>query len=266
MFKKLREKFLFERENMNPIRFRFNYLYSLSIFGVMILSLLACLLLLAYGGGKNLVSIVATLVVFVLCWVLYVVLSFLVRKREIEEESESLKYFFSAELIRNPECEYILPRAEENSFVELNFTKDGIKIDKLKYSYEGFECSLFTSNFLRHVNLVIVFTRTEQGDKEDGEEQGVTQFTLPLNLNLLSIMNKFNISLKNPDVLRFIKDNPEIASKQILKYGKIQDDYDKIEEKIKEKEGLEEGKKEEPKEDSKEEIKKDSEKTTENKE
>jgi hypothetical protein len=69
-------------------------------------------------------------------------------------------------------------------FPDLKFSKEGIQIDNLKYSYDGFECALFTSNYLNLVNLVIVFSRTVQGDNEDGDEQGVTQFSLPLNLNL----------------------------------------------------------------------------------
>ena len=75
------------------------------------------------------------------------------------------------------------------------------------------------------VSLILLFNRNNVGDNEDGNENGVTSFSLPLNLNMLSVLHKFDIDLKNPDVLKFIKDNPLIAAEQILKYGKVQDDY-----------------------------------------
>ena len=70
-----------------------------------------------------------------------------------------------------------------------------------------------------------MFSRNEKGDEQDADNNGVSRFTLPLDVNLLSILRKFKIEIKNPDVLSFIKEQPEEASRQILNYGKLQDDY-----------------------------------------
>ena len=242
MFRRLKNKFLFEKENLNRVRFNFNYIYAPIIYGVMFIDFLVCFLLLLSRKNQT-IPIVITMVVALGCVVFYLVLSSKTKKVEIHDETESIKYFFGLKLEKKPECKYVLPNAEDGSNVELFFTDKGIKVNKLEYSYDGFECALFTSNFLRHVCLVIVFARTKQGDMEDGDANGVMQFSLPLDLNLLSIMSKFDIKLKNPDVLRFIKDNPRESAIQILKYGKIQEDYDKIEAKIKEQK-IEEDKKE----------------------
>lgn len=232
MFEGLISKYRYEKENMNKVRFRHNYIYMPVLFMAVVFDLIVMLVLLL-SKTQILVPIIICLAVLFACFVFLIVLSVLVKKQEIEIEAEKLKFFFSSDLLSNPVCEYVLPTAESNVNVDLIFSENGIKISELEYSYDGFECSLFTSNFMHQVNLVLMFARTDKGDEEDGVGLGVSQFSLPLNLNLMSLMNKFKIKIKNPDVLRFIKDYPEISAKQILTYGKIQNDYDKLEEKIK---------------------------------
>lgn len=228
MFQRLKEKYRFDKANMNYVRFKFNYVYFPLLCLVALLDLIVCFLLLTTNSSYKVVSVSVTLVVLLICLVLYILLLNLIKNKEIKIESEKLKLFFSSELLENPENEYFLPRVDEENFVKLIFTGDGIQIDDFKYSYKGFECALYTSNFLHQVSLIIMFSRTDIGDKEDGEDLGVSQFSLPLNINLLSVMNKYKIKIKNTDVLKFIKENPESASKQILSYGKIQDNYYKF--------------------------------------
>jgi len=231
MFDALKNKYNYAKENMNEIRFKLQYVILPIFICLNSLIFLSCLLVLFLG--KFVVVLVSILLVLSLALTIgLIVYVKYVKKQEVLIEAEKLKVFFTSNLMMSPECSYILPKSDDE-FVDLTFSETGIKIGELGYSYNAFNVGLFTSNFMNQVNLVLMFSRNEQGDMEDGDENGVTRFTLPLNLNLLSILNKFNIDIKNPDVLKFIKDNPEESAKQILKYGKIQNDYKEIEKKIK---------------------------------
>lgn len=229
MFKKLQEKFRYDRENMNYIRFKFNYVCFPIIFAIIILDLFAVLCLLANNEKIKATAIIMCFAIFVSCIIALLIISAVVKKKELLLEADKLRVFFKAELLKNPDCEYVLPREDTDEGVYLTFSENGIKLSDLEYSYNGFECGLYTSNYLRQISLILVFSRTDIGDQEDGSNLGVKHFSLPLNLNLLSIMHKFKIKIKNADVLRFIKDNPELAAKQILNYGKVQDNYSDFE-------------------------------------
>ena len=234
MFDRLKENYKYAKENLNDVRFRLKYVFLPMLICFNVLILLGVLLSLL--SSKNLLALIIILLLLSLSSVvLYVVYTFKVGKKEILIEAEKLEVFFSADLLSSPETAYILPKGGEEGVVDLVFSEKGLKIGELEYSYKAFDVMLFTSNFMYQVNLVIMFKRNETGDMEDGDENGVTRFTLPLNLNLLSIMHKFDIDLVNPDVLKFIKDHPQIAASQILKFGKIQDNYKEISKKQKSK-------------------------------
>ncbi len=224
MFERIIENYKYAKANLNSIRFKQKYIFLPILLSFCILDLITCLVLLAKVKNPTVIILVLIGVMF-LSVIGYVVYEINIRKKEVVIEAKKLDDFFSSKLIENPELEYVMPRANELGIVTLQFYEKGIKIEDIEYSYDAFDCGLFTSNYLNKVNLIMVFSRNNNGDKEDGEQRGVTQFSMPFNLNMLSIMDKFKIKLKNPDVLRFIKENSLIASKQILKYGKIQNDY-----------------------------------------
>jgi len=192
-----------------------------------------CLLVFGHKGLNALILVL--LFLFVSALIAYLVLAIIVKKKERLVEIEKLKVFFDAKLLDNPEVEYVLPRAESAGVVYLTFKDKLFTIDNVDYLYDNFECALYTSNYKYQVNLIIVFTaKVDENNQEmNGEQEEdssendnkVKEFSLPLNLNLLSVMNKFNLQLINPDVLKFIKENPKIATKQIMKYGKIQTDF-----------------------------------------
>ena len=224
MFNKLKERFRFNKENLNEIRFKLKYLYLPIYIVFNLLDFILC--------GVFLVKLNDPLIiVFLLLFLslastgVFIVYVRKVKEKEILIEAEKLKTFFSEDLMNNPVCEYVLPADDGLLCVDLTFCDDGIQIGNLKYSFDGFDCALYTSNFMYQVNLILMFSRNEKGDLEDGDNNGVSRFTLPLNLNLISIMNKFKLNIKNPDVLKFIKDNPILAAAQILEYGKIQHNY-----------------------------------------
>jgi len=224
MFDRIKENYKYKKDNQNEIRFRLTYVVIPIYCCFNILMFLGVMLALL-EAKKPLILTIILLFLSLASTVLFIVYYVFVKKKEVLIEAEKLKNFFSADLLKSPETEYVLPKGGEEGFVDLNFSEEGIKIGDLKYSYNAFDVALFTSNFMYQVSLIIMFSRNQTGDDEDGDDNGVLRFTLPLNLNLLSIMHKFDIDLKNPDVLKFIKDNPEIASEQILNYGKIQQNY-----------------------------------------
>lgn len=235
MFENLKEKYRYAKENLNLVRYQFNYIYSPCLFGFAVLDLLVCICLLIFSQKTINALTVVLLCLFLAALVAYVVLAFITRKKEREIEAEKLKVFFEAKLLEKPSVEYVLPRADTTGVVYLTFKDKVFTIENEDYAYDDFDCALYTSNYMYQVNLIIVFTakskdnEVDQDDHADQEDQidetKVKEFSLPLNLNLLSVMDKFNIHIINPDVLKFIKENHEQASKQIMKYGRIQTDF-----------------------------------------
>ncbi len=227
MFDKLKEIYAYAKATMNKQRFYFNYYFlpALLIFGGLDL---VCVLVMMLVDSKRLLwpSLIVFLILVVALIGGAIALPF-IKKSEIKDEAKRLDEFFDSKLVASPEHEYVLPRANEGGIVPLTFTKTGLVIDGISYSYNGFDCALFTSNYRYHANLIVVFNRNEVGDQEDGDKEGVKSFSLPLDINMLSIIDEFDIKLVNADVLAFIKDNTYLAAKQILKYGKIQKRYDR---------------------------------------
>ena len=225
MFDKIRERLRFEKEVLNGIRYKYNCVFVPMMSLFIIIDLLITLIVFLSWRPSYFVLAIVLLSLLIAALVSIFIVGIVVKKKEIPIEAEKLDNFFKANLLVNPEHEYVLPRSDALGVVSLSFHDKGFKIEDLEYSYESFEYALYTSNYMNQVNLIIMFTRNEVGDEEDGDNKGVVKFSLPLDINLLSILNKYNIVIKNPDVLKFIKENSLIAAKQILKYGKIQNNY-----------------------------------------
>ena len=226
MIETFKENFNYAKNNYSKARFVYNYIALPVFVAFSVIDLVSAILLVAVNMHKNFIASVVLFALLVIASI--VMVSFLpyVKKKDEEKNIKEIKEFFDSELLKKPETEYFLPRGNSaGGVVKLIFEKDGYKIDDLKYSYDGFECALYTSNYLYKVNLIIVFKRNDVGNVQDGENIGVVEFSLPLDINLLSLMSKHNIKIVNPDVLTFIRNNNEEAVKQILKYGKVQDKF-----------------------------------------
>ena len=221
MFKKIKERYIFNKQVLNKLRFRLKYIIA-PVYGFSNLALfIACFVL--FAKVKSIYFILAMLIFSFASTIAMLIYNRFVGKKEIEMESESLKKFFSSTLLDDPQNKYDL-FLDDGEMVQVSFLENNICIDNVIYPKNSFSCSMFTSNFMCQVNLLLIFEHNNTGSKEGKENDGVS-FSLPLNLNTLSVLKKYNIELKNPDVLKFIKDNPELAVNQVLKYGKIQDDY-----------------------------------------
>ncbi len=215
-----------KRELSKP-RYIFSMIATPLVYGLGTILLFVDLILLLVNKSK---FFVPCLVIFGVILVAVIVMESIrpfVLKADAKREAERLRKFFDQNLLADPVTEYELPTNEHGDTTKLTFLQDGIDIGNLHYSYDGFECAIFTSNYRYRVNLVMLFNRTQKGDNEDGEEKGVSRFSLPADINLLSVMNKYNIKIANGDVFAFIKEYPEEAAKQILKYGRVQNNYDK---------------------------------------
>lgn len=225
MIESFKENFNYAKKNVNKARFVFNYIVlpSAGLFAIVDF-LLAVLFLGLEGQGYFVVGIILVCLLVAVAIALPCVIPY-VRKKDIEAGIKKLKEFFDTKLLEKPEREYVLPRGNELGVVDLIFEDNGFKIDNLEYSYDAFDCALYTSNYMYTVNLIIVFKRSEIGNKEDGENKGVVEFSLPLDINLMTLMEKHGLKIVNPDVLTFIRENVDIAVKQILKYGKIQGNF-----------------------------------------
>ena len=228
MIEELKEKYRVAKENLLRSRYIYNYFIIPSFIAFVVLDFIAIAILLAIDS----IGLIAWSVsLFLLAIVgLVVLLCFLpyVKKQELKNEILRMEEFFKQELLEDPTCEYVMPRSDTGGIVELVFSPTGMSIGGQVYSYDGFECGMFTSNYMNRANLVVVFSRTEVGDEEDADNEGVLEFSLPLDINLLSILKKYNIKLVNEDVFNFVKEHTEIAVKQIIKYGKIQNNYYKV--------------------------------------
>ena len=225
MFENIKENYRFAKQHVSKARFVYNYIILPSFGGFALVGFLLAVLCLGikttsgFVVGIILIGILVSSAITVLCLIPYVT------KKDVEYNLKKINDFFESELLKKPEFEYVLPRGNEPGVVDMAFTDKGFVIDKLEYSYDAFECALYTSNYMYSVSLVVVFKRTDVGNEEDGENKGVVEFSLPLDINLLTLMEKHQIKLVNPDVLTFIKENTEVAVKQILKYGKIQSNF-----------------------------------------
>lgn len=225
MIDKFLESYRYAKANYCKQRVVYNYIVLpvLLLFGF--LDLLVVLLLLAINGERFLVPCVILFLLMVVFLVIYLCFQPYVKKKDTEKEIERLKTFFSEPLLASPETDYVLPRGDGGGVIDLTFSDDGYTIGTLKYSYKAFDLALYTSSYSYRANLIVVFKRNGEGDKEDGDNIGVKEFSLPLDLNLLSIMNKYDLQIINPDVMKFVKENVEVAVKQIMEYGKIQENY-----------------------------------------
>lgn len=225
MIDKLKEIYAFAKQNLNKSRYIYNY-YVLPIFFVAgMLDLIVALILLLIDKYKLMIPSLVLFIILLVALVAIVCALPFIRKKELKEETERIESFFNSKLESNPSHEYVLPRSKNGGVVPLTFATSGIIIDSKSYTYDDFDCALFTSNYMYHANLIIVFTKKDINQNDDQDE--VSSFSLPLDVNLLSLMDKYNIKPINADVLAFIKDNTQTAVKQILKYGKIQKNYDK---------------------------------------
>ena len=225
MIETFRENMKFAKANVSKTRYVYNYII-LPCFGAF--SILAFLLALLFLGLKGMGFFVAGMIfigLLVAAAITVVCLLPYVAKKDVEFNLSKMKLFFESDLLKRPEKEYVLPRGDELGVVDMSFEDKGYVIDGIEYSYDAFECALYTSNYMYTVSLIIVFKRTDIGNQEDGEKKGVVEFSLPLDLNLMTIMEKHQIKIVNPDVLSFIRENTEVAVKQILKYGKIQSNF-----------------------------------------
>ena len=225
MFENYKENLRFAKANVSKARFVYNYIVLPSMGAFAVLGFLLAVLFLGLKGlgffiaGIILIGLLVAGAITVVCLIPYVA------KKDVEHNLAKMKKFFETDLLKNPELEYVLPRGDELGVVDMTFTEKGFVIDKLEYSYDAFECALYTSNYMYSVSLIVVFKRTDVGNQEDGENKGVVEFSLPLDLNLMTIMEKYGLKIVNPDVLSFIRENTETAVKQILKYGKIQSNF-----------------------------------------
>ncbi len=223
MFNRLKEIYSYAKENLIRPRYIYSYFFMPILYGAGILDLLVAFTMMLVNSKKLLIPSLILFGVLIVAFIVAGIINIVVKKKEIKEEAVRLEFFFNSTLEKEPILEYVLPNVENNVNIPIVFASDCIVIDKVSYPYSSFSIALFTSNYMYHANLIVLFSRKDDAKEEDENAKKVVKnFSLPLDINLLSIMNNFNLQLENSDVLAFIRDNPELAAKQILKYGKIQ--------------------------------------------
>lgn len=221
MFKKIKEKFQFDKQVLNKFRFNLKYIYA-PIYGFFnILLFTICFVL--FAKEKSIYYILALLILSFCSTAIMLIYIRRLNKKEVLIEADNIKNFFQSVLLENPSNKYDLS-LENGETVEVTLLENNICISNVIYPKNSFRCFLYTSNYMYQVNLILVFEHIINNEGEGQENNGVS-FSLPLNIHTLSVLKKYNIELENPDILKFIKDNPELAAAQILKYGKIQDNY-----------------------------------------
>ncbi len=229
MFEKIKNKFLFAKENYNHIRYKLNYIALPVIAIVDFLLLVVIALLVGTLKQRAVVPCVCIFSIIVLSLLGLMIANMLVKKQEIKLETNKLKELFNLKLSNDMVTKYVLNSMRGE--VGLEFKDEGVECSGSLFKYSDIEAGVLTSNYGYKANLIVAFkiNQVESGLEQEGsvnhDSDVPTEFTLLLDYNMLCILNKYNINIINKDVLNFIAQNTELAVKQIMKYGKIQNNY-----------------------------------------
>lgn len=202
-----------EKEKMNPIRFKINYIY-VPIYLLTIILLFGTIgILLSVDEEKYTnVSIILFALIF-LSLIGLLIATPVIRKKEVK--IELTKYDLS---IKDEKPFYKIKSLDYSKFglsrnLDVTFEKNNIRVLDKDYQYDDFYITLSTGNHLIQVEILISFIL--QNDDEN------LYLVFKLNNDLLNAIYNYNLKIHNKDILFYIVNNKQDAFNQILKYGRV---------------------------------------------
>lgn len=199
----------YEKKEMNPIRFKINYIFIPIWLAIFFLNILLIVIIDAKNDSLSLASyILLGIDILSLPTILSSVP--LIRKKEVKLELD--KYDFV-----NSNGDLIYEFEDEMSVKSINkieFFEDKILINNNELNYENCNCMIVTNNHLLRININLLF---EIWDKNCYEYN----VSLKLDGKLIKLINDKQIKVLNKDTYDYIIHNKGKAFYQIIKYGYI---------------------------------------------
>lgn len=199
-----------EKKNMNSIRWKVNYVLVPIFLGVMVIIFSIVGITMSIDEEKYTPLAILLISIFGLMCVGLLSINPFIRKQEIKIEVS--KYNFDKVVLENNSFYEFTP-CNENTVVI--FKEKTLEINGKDYDYSCFDIMIISSNSLNKINLTVLFTLQNSGREHN------PYLVFELDGRMISVLDKFNIMIKNRDVLDFIINNKEEAFKQIYNYGYV---------------------------------------------
>jgi len=224
MFNKIKNFFLKKKANMNEVRFKYQYVYGTITYGVTLLLLVVMAIFSLINAVKFAIVLAVLLGVIVVGLIVYFCFEIKVKKQEVIVEGDKLIAFFEEKTPEQLYTMYSIPTNFGEAILE--FEEDKVVLNGVKLEYKDLNCALYTSNFMHQVGLIAFFQIKRNVAPGTPLKTGeITAFSLRYDKNLEEIMKAHKLFFENSSVLEFMKEQPYEASKQVLKYGRVQDAY-----------------------------------------
>lgn len=197
-----------EKEQMNPIRAKINFVIVPIYFSAMIIILTAIGILLSIDVNKYTYLSLILLSIFVLMLIALLISVPIIRKKEVEIEAN--KYNFTID--KDEKSEYVLKSIDG---IDCKINKEFLIVGNDKYKYDNFQIEIMAYSHLLTVQIVIEFIFILS------DEFIAPCWCFKLDHELFNAIVKYNIEINNQEIFSYIINNKEDAFKQILKYGYI---------------------------------------------
>lgn len=210
------KKFLIkERENMNPIRFKINYIFTpiYLLTTVILFGIIGILLSIDEEKYKDLCLVLFG--VFALSIVVLLASTPFILKKEIKIELSRHDFAIREELLQ-----YNIRCLDYSKFglskdLDVVFDKAGLRVNNKDYLYEDFAIYVSTGNHNMRVEIVVDFILQSEDEK--------LFMIFNMDNDLLNVIVNYNLQIKNKKVLDYIINDKEKAFKEILSHGRIRD-------------------------------------------
>ena len=210
------KKFLIkEKENMNPIRFKINYIFT-PIYLLTTVILFGIIgILLSIDEEKYKVLCLVLFGVFALSNVVLLASTPFIRKKEIKIELSRHDFTIREELLQ-----YNIRSLDYSKFglskdLDVVFDKRGLRVNNKDYMYEDFSIYVSTGNHNMRVEIVVDFILQSEDEK--------LFMIFNMDNDLLNVIVNYNLQIKNKKVLDYIINDKEKAFNEILSHGQIRD-------------------------------------------
>ncbi|MGD9908986.1 MAG: hypothetical protein AB7U79_00100 [Candidatus Izemoplasmatales bacterium] len=215
-----KEQIRYEKQNMRPYRFRFNYTILLIIFPLILLALPAAIDEDRFPFVETYAILWITVWAVFLVWM--VIWGVLVYKRELRDEFEIMLDILSVDI---QEKENMYRFLIESSLVQVTFTKEGFEYKDNFYLYEQFEIVVNTTQQYRVLSHHLHFL-SKSNDIDFQIEFGRKTYQMVKSFGIPVIETNAYYIMKS-DPLKYVKDN--------LSKGMLHEDFQEMTRRKKEK-------------------------------
>lgn len=210
------KKFLIkERENMNPFRFKINYIFTPIYLLITVILFGIIGILLSIDEEKYKVLCLVLFGVFALSNVVLLASTPFIRKKEIKIELSRYDFTIREELLQ-----YNIRSLDYSKFglskdLDVVFDKAGLRVNNKDYMYEDFAIYVSTGNHNMRVEIVVDFILQSEDEK--------LFMIFNMDNDLLNVIVNYNLQIKNKKVLDYIINDKEKAFNEILSHRQIRE-------------------------------------------